>query len=142
MRHRLARNLLGEAIGTTKWEKLVLVLPFIVLILDMHIFHYSMVNKLQASIIISSGFVLALSIVEIIAALGEINEHLSHAKKYSSLESMVTKVVTQFNHEPTVRQVVEKMSSEYPGERFSRYELYPVVCDVLNNIFPNKKNKR
>jgi len=141
MRHLLGRTLLRELFGTTRWEKLVLLLPFVVLIVDMDIFYYALINK-EPSIIISSGFVLTLSIVEIIAALGEINERLSHVKKYSSLESMVTKVVTQFNHEPTVRQVVEKISSEYPGERFSRYELYPVVCDVLNNIFSNKKNKR
>jgi sensor histidine kinase regulating citrate/malate metabolism len=141
MRHRLSRILIGELLGSTRREKLVLLLPFVVLIFDLLIFHYSIVNR-EFSIIISSGFVLALSVLEIIAALGEINERLACAKKHSSLESMVTEVAKQFDYEPTVRQVVEKMSYEHPEEKFSRYELYPVVCNVLNDIFPVKKKKR
>ncbi|MCD6299218.1 MAG: hypothetical protein J7L93_01250 [Thermoplasmata archaeon] len=141
MRHRLARTLMGKAIGATKWEKSVLVLPFVVLVVDTHIFYYSLVNR-APSIILSSGFVLALSIVEIFAALEEISEHLAYAKKHSSLESRVADVVRQFDSEPTVRQVVERMFSEYPGEDFSRYELYPMVCDVLNDMFPRKGKMR
>ncbi|NIA10247.1 MAG: hypothetical protein GWP10_11115 [Nitrospiraceae bacterium] len=140
MRHRLSRILLSRAVATTKWEKVVLVLPFVVLIVDMDIFYYAITNK-ATSIILSSGFVLALSIIEIFAAIGEIQEHITHNKRDSVIEERVSDVVKKFSSEPTVRQVMEKIDSDYPEEKFSRYELYPVVCDVLNELFP-RRDKR
>jgi hypothetical protein len=138
MRHRLSRMLLSQVLGTTKWEKLVFILPFVVLIVDADIFYYSIVNK-EPSIIISSGFVLALSVIEIIAAAGEIRDHFSYVRKYSLLERKIADVIRHFESEPTVSQVMEKFFSENPNEKLSRYELYPVVCNILNDEFPNRK---
>jgi len=140
MRHRLSRMLLSQMLGTTKWEKLVFILPFVVLIVDADIFYYSVVNK-EPSIIISSGFVLALSLLEIIAAAGEIHDHFSYTKRYATLEKRLSDIVRHFESEPTVGQVMDRFFSEHPDEKLSRYELYPVVCDVLNDEFPNKKRE-
>lgn len=134
MRHVLVKTLFREWLGATTWEKLVLILPFIVLILDLHIFLFALDHQ-EMALIMSSGFVLVLSTLEIIAALEEIHEHMVYARKFSSLEKKVADTIRKFPVRPTVGQVIEKMLRDHPQEDLNRYDLYPVVCEVLNNLF-------
>jgi len=137
MRHRLAKTLFREWLGTSKWEKLVLILPFIVLVLDLHILIYA-ANHEETALIISSGFVFILSVLEIIAALEEIHERIAYARKCTDLEQMAVQTVKDFPVKPTVGQVIEKMQRDYPRGNFTLYELYPVACDVLNKLFSDE----
>lgn len=133
MRHRLARQVFKELVTTTKWEKIVLLIPFIVLIIDADIFYYSWMHD-KAILILLSSIVLVLSFVEIIAVLKEIHERIAHAQKCSAIEKKVLQAVQQFKEKPTVGQVMA-MLSDNDTEKFSRFELYPVVCEVLNSLY-------
>lgn len=134
MRHRLARKLFREFIETTKWEKLVLILPFIVLAIDTHIFYFALLHQ-ETAILISSGFVLVLSLIEIIVALKEIHTHFTEARKDAEIQAMVVDGIQSFNQRPTVSQVLWKISDSEC--RFSRHELYPFVCDAIASLFPD-----
>jgi hypothetical protein len=130
----LARRLFKEFTTATKWEKLVLIIPFIVLFIDADIFYYAW-SRHMASLLLLSSFVLVFSVIEIFAALQEIREHIASARKHSDLEARVIYTIGQFPVRPTVGQVIEKMLCDNPPDDIGRYELYPVVCDVLNNMF-------
>jgi hypothetical protein len=138
MRHRLSKTVFREWLATTNWEKLVLILPFIVVLLDSHIFLFAMHHQ-ETALLISSGFVFILSVLEIIAALEEIHTRFVEARKCSDLEKMLIEVVKSCKGRPTVGQIIEKMIKEYPDRDFNPYELYPVACDVLSNMFSDEE---
>ncbi|MFO8133073.1 MAG: hypothetical protein R6U10_03965 [Thermoplasmatota archaeon] len=117
---------------TTKWERVVLFIPFLVLIIDADIFYYAWTHH-KVTLILLSSIVLILSSVEIVAVTKEIHEHISYAQKYSSIEKQVLETVQKFPEKPTVGQVMAAMSNG-SGD-FSRFELYPVVCQVLNSLY-------
>jgi hypothetical protein len=133
MRHRLARRLFREFTIATKWEKLVLIIPFIVLFIDADIFYYAW-SRHMVSLLLLSSFVLVFSVIEIFAALQEIREHITSARKCSELEKRVIDTVGQFPVMPTVGQVIEKMLSDNPHDDIGRYDLYPLVCKVLSTL--------
>ncbi|MGC9553717.1 MAG: hypothetical protein ACP5EK_00195 [Thermoplasmatota archaeon] len=134
MRHRLARRLFREFTTATKWEKLVLVIPFIVLFIDADIFYYAW-SRHMVSLLLLSSFVLVFSVIEIFAALQEIREHIASARRCSDLEKRVIDAIGQFPVRPTVGQVIEKMLRDNPHDDVGRYDLYPVVCKALSNLF-------
>jgi hypothetical protein len=111
----------------------VLFIPFLVLVIDADIFYYAWTHH-KVTLILLSSIVLILSSVEIIAVIKEIHEHISYAQKYSSIEKRVLETVKKFEGKPTVGQVMTAMA-DHDGKEFSRFELYPVVCEVLNSIY-------
>ena len=133
MRHRLVREICRELVTTTKWERVVLFIPFLVLVIDADIFYYAWTHH-KVTLILLSSIVLILSSVEIIAVIKEIHEHIAYAQKYSSIEKQVLKTVKKFERPPTVGQVMAAMAEE-DGKEFSRFELYPGVCEVLNSLY-------
>ena len=133
MRHRLARRLFREFTTATKWEKLVLIIPFIVLFIDADIFYYAW-SRHMVSLLILSSFVLVFSVIEIFAALQEIREHIASARKCSELEKRVIDAIGNFPMRPTAGQVIEKMLRDNPHDDIGRYDLYPVVCKVLSTL--------
>ncbi len=133
MRHRLFRQICRELVTTTKWERVVLFIPFVVLIIDADIFYYAWTHH-KVTLIFLSSIVLILSTAEIIAVIKEIHEHISYAQKYASIEKRVLNTVEKFQEKPTVGQVMAAMSNQDRNE-FSRFEIYPVVCEVLNSLY-------
>lgn len=135
MRHRLVRQICRELVTTTKWERVVLFIPFVVLLIDADIFYYAWTHH-KFTLIFLSSIVLILSSVEIVAVIKEIHEHISYAQKYSTIEKRVVEAVKEFPTKPTVGQVTAALSDNDP-EEFSRFEVYPVVCEVLNTLYNN-----
>ncbi len=133
MRHRLVRQICRELVTTTKWERVVLFIPFIVLLIDADIFYYAWTHH-KVTLILLSSIVLILSSVEIIAVTKEIHEHIAYAQKYSSIEQQVLETVKKFPEKPTVGQVMAAMSND-GAKDFSRFDVYPVVCEVLNSLY-------
>jgi hypothetical protein len=133
MRHRLFREICRELVTTTKWERVVLFIPFVVLIIDADIFYYAWTHH-KITLIFLSSIVLILSSVEIVAVIKEIHEHISYAQKYSTIEEQVLDTVKKFPEKPTVGQVMAALSNN-GKEEFSRFEVYPVVCKVLNSLY-------
>jgi membrane protein YdbS with pleckstrin-like domain len=93
MRHRFTRNLFSEILKASKLEKIVLIIPFIVLLFDAEIFHYAWVNN-EKNILIASGFVFLLSILEIIVVAKEIHEHLYQRNKKNKYKGRNKKFIT------------------------------------------------
>jgi len=138
MRHRFVRQLCRDLVTTTKWERVVLFIPFLVLIIDADIFYYAWTHH-KVTLILLSSIVLILSSVEIVAVIKEIHEHISYAQKYSSIEQQVLETVKKFPEKPTVGQVMAAMSNN-GSKDFSRFDVYPVVCEVLNSLYSDEEN--
>ena len=66
MRHRLIRHLVSDIFKASKLEKIVLIIPFIVLIVDTEIFYYAWIKD-EKTILIAAAFVLFLSVLEIVS---------------------------------------------------------------------------
>lgn len=131
MRHRILRNLFGEILTTSKIIKIVLLIPFIVLLIDAEIFYYSWTNK-EKTILIASAFVLFLSILEIFAVIGEIHGHISRARRMEILEERLRKIAKKVE-KPTVRKLIDEFMKKYP-EDYSVHEVYHVACDMLMEL--------
>ena len=112
MRHRFIRNLFTEMLKASRLEKLVLIIPFIVLIFDAEIFYFAWKNK-EENILIASSFVLFLSILEILAVMKEIHEHVNRLRRREILEEKLRKIMKTME-KPTVRKVVDKFMASYP----------------------------
>jgi len=129
MRHRLIRGVFSEILKATKIEKLVLILPFIVLAIDADIFYFAWKNN-EKNILIASGFVLFLSILEILVAIKEIHEHVHTLRRREILEERLRKIMKRIK-KPTVRKIVDKFMAEYPKE-FDISEVYHVACRLID----------
>lgn len=134
MRHRFARNLLGEILTASRMKKIALIIPFIVLLFDAEIFYYSWTNQ-EKTILIASGFVLFLSILEIVAVIKEIHEHITRVKRFEILERRLKKIAEEIER-PTVRKIVDKFMAKYPKE-YTISEVYHAACILMDNL----KNK-
>ena len=128
MRHRFLRNLFSEILTTSKIIKIVLIIPFIVLLFDAEIFYYSWTNN-EKTILIASAFVLFLSILKIVAVIGEIHEHISKVRRREILEERLRKVAKKIE-KPTVRKIIDEFMVKYP-EEYSVSEVYHAACDML-----------
>jgi len=131
MRHRFARNLLNEILTASRIIKIALIIPFIVLLFDAEIFYYSWTNQ-EKTILIASGFVLFLSILEIIAVIKEIHEHVSKIRRREILEERMKKIAKEIKN-PTVRKIVDEFMAKYPRE-YSINEVYHVACILMDNL--------
>lgn len=129
MRHRLIRSIGREMLSATRLEKIVLILPFIVLLIDAEICYYSFVHK-ELTILVASSFVLVLSVLEIIAVLREIHARFMEVWKREEIEKRIEDIIKEFEDTPTVREVIERFCSTSPGE-YSPSHLYHIVCDIL-----------
>ncbi len=112
MRHRYCRKFLEELGSATRWEKIVLIIPFIVLLADAEIFYYSIIHH-DELIILASGFVLFLSIIEIIAALKEIHVYVSSSVRQTGLEEIIREIIQEMG-DPLVKEVVKKYGNAIP----------------------------
>ena len=130
MRHRRCRKLLSELGSATRWEKIVLLIPFVVLIVDAEIFYYSLLHK-EETIILASGFVLFLSIIEIIAALKDIHVYVSSSVRQMGLEEIIRETIQEMG-DPLVKEVVQKVRQRYPDEGYGQAEIYHLVCKILD----------
>ncbi len=130
MRHRRCRTLLSELGSATRWEKIVLLIPFVVLLVDAEIFYYSLLHH-EEIIILASGFVLFLSIIEIIAALKDIHVYVSSSVRQTGLEEIIRETIQEMG-DPLVKEVVEKVRQRYPDEGYGRDEIYHLVCKMLD----------
>jgi len=131
MRHRFARNLLGEILTASRMIKIALLIPFIVLLFDAEIFYYSWTNQ-EKTILIASGFVLFLSILEIFAVIKEIHEHVSKIKRQEVLEQRLRKI-TEGIENPTVRKIVDEFMTKYPKE-YNIREVYHIACSLMDEL--------
>lgn len=131
MRHRFIRNLFAEMLKASRLEKLVLIIPFIVLIFDAEIFYFAWKNK-EENILIASSFVLFLSILEILAVMKEIHEHVNRLRRREILEEKLRKIMKTME-KPTVRKVVDKFMASYPDE-YSIKEVYHVTCNLIDEL--------
>jgi len=122
------RNLLKEILRTSRLEKLSLILPFIVAIIDAEIFYYSFTRG-EKIIIVTSAFVLFLSILEIITVLKEINLYVERVRKREEIEEKIMLIAKKIDN-PTVKKVMEKYMDEYDDT--NPQEVYPIVCRVVN----------
>jgi hypothetical protein len=130
MRHKRCRKLLSELGSATRWEKIVLFIPFAVLIVDAEIFYYSLLHH-EEIIILASGFVLFLSIIEIIAALQDIHVYVSSSVRQTGLEEIIRETIQEMG-DPVVKEVVKKVRQRYPDEGYGRDEIYHLVCRILD----------
>jgi len=127
VRHRLTRGILKELLKTTRLEKITLLLPFIVAIIDAEIFYYSL-KRGEEMIIIFSAFVLFLSVLEIIAVIEEIKIFIERARRREKIEEMIFEIAKKMER-PTVKKIIDKFMEENKG--YSYQEIYPIVCHVI-----------
>ena len=128
MRHRFTRGLIGEILKATKLEKLSLILPFIVLIIDAEIFYYSL-KRGEEMIIIFSSFVLFLSVVEIITVMGEIGLYMEKARRNEEIEKHLIEIAKKTDN-PTVKKIIDEFMNKYEG--YSYQEVYPIACRIVD----------
>jgi len=131
MRHRFARNLLGEILTASRMIKIALIIPFIVLLFDVEIFYYSWTNQ-EKTILIASGFVLFLSVLEIFAVIKEIHEHIKRARRLDILEKKLEEIANEIE-KPNVRKIINKFMAKYPGE-YTINEVYHAACILMDNL--------
>ncbi|MCD6171047.1 MAG: hypothetical protein J7J36_01310 [Thermoplasmata archaeon] len=130
MRHRFIREWAKDFIKANVIEKLILLLPFIVLIIDAEIFYYSLTRG-EETIIIASSFVLLLSIMEIIAVSKEIVSYINKTKREADIEKEIIKIIEEMDN-PNVKKVVNKFMEMNKG--YSMQEVYPVACKIIDAL--------
>ncbi|MCD6573788.1 MAG: hypothetical protein J7K95_06815 [Thermoplasmata archaeon] len=128
MRHRFVRGLLNEILKATRLEKITLLLPFIVALIDAEIFYYSLKRR-EELLIIFSAFVLFLSILEIIAVLEEIRMFVERAIRRDEIEEKMMKLAKKLEN-PTVKKLIDEFMKKY--REYSSQEVYPIACRIID----------
>ncbi len=128
MRHRFARNFMGEFLKASRVEQIVLIIPFIVLIIDLEIFLYAW-HKKEFIIFTSASFVLFLSVLEIFAVIKEVHEHISGIRNREYIMERLRKIAKKME-KPTVRRLMDEFMKKYGGE-YGVDEVYAAACEVM-----------
>jgi len=128
VRHRFARGLIKEILVATRLEKITLLLPFIVALIDAEIFYYSLKRR-EELLIIFSAFVLFLSILEIIAVLEEIRMFVERAMRREEIEEKMMKLAKKLEN-PTVKKLIDEFMKKY--REYSSQEVYPIACRIID----------
>jgi len=128
VRHRFVRGLLNEILKATRLEKITLLLPFIVALIDAEIFYYSLKRR-EELLIIFSAFVLFLSILEIIAVLEEIRMFVERAMRREEIEEKMMKLAKKLEN-PTVKKLIDEFMKKY--REYSSQEVYPIACRIID----------
>ena len=128
MRHRFVRNLFKEVLTASRVIKIAFIMPFIVLLLDAEIFYYAWTHH-EKVILITSGFVFILSILEIFAVAKEIHEYLSSIKNRELIMERLRKMARKME-KPTVRNLMDEFMKKYGGEH-GVDEVYAAACEVM-----------
>jgi len=131
MRHRFIRSFMGEIFKASKLEKIVLIIPFIVLIIDLEIFIFAWQKK-EFYIFINASFVLFLSILEIIAVVKEINEHISSVRNREIIMESLRRMAKKMER-PTVRKLMDEFIRKH-REDYGVDEVYAAACEVMSEM--------
>ncbi len=131
MRHRFIRSFMGEIFKASKLEKIVLIIPFIVLIIDLEIFIFAWQKK-EFYIFINASFVLFLSILEIIAVVKEINEHISSVRNREIIMESLRRMAKKMER-PTVRKLMDEFIKKHRKD-YGVDEVYAAACEVMSEM--------
>ncbi len=131
VRFRWLRNRLKELSQSTFIERVLLVFPFFILVLDLYMLHHAMSIGDQ-KIIVPATLLFIFSVMEIIVAFDEIHEHVIETLSDKKISKKVRSVVKGSKHNMTVKRAMELSLEKYPELRKYRRKLYHVICQVLS----------
>ncbi len=130
VRFRKIRNRLREVAESTFTERLLLILPFFIMSLDLYLFIHALSLR-DVYVIVPVLILLAFSIMEILVTLEEVHERAMEHKKYRDLEAKVRKAIGRAANNVTVRSLMNHILEEHPELRDHEKALYHVICQIL-----------
>jgi len=130
VRFRRIRNRLREIAESTTTERLLLILPFFIMSLDLYLFIHALSLR-DIYVIIPVLILLAFSLMEIVVTLEEIHERALEHIKYKNLEAKVRKAMKKAKSGVTVRSLMNHILEEHPELKDHEKALYHVICQIL-----------
>ncbi len=131
VRFRWLRNRLKELSQSTFIERILLVFPFFILVLDLYMLHHAL-GVGDCKIIIPAILLFIFSVAEIIVAFDEIHEHILNTLSDKKISRKVKSVIKDSKHNMTVKKAMELSLEKYPELKKYRRKLYHVICQVLS----------
>jgi len=130
VRFRRIRNRLREIGESTTTERLLLILPFFIMSLDLYLFIHALSLR-DIYVIVPVLILLAFSLMEIFVTLEEIHERALEHMKYKNLEAKVRKAMSKAKSRVTVRSLMNHILEEHPELKDHEKALYHVICQIL-----------
>jgi len=130
VRFRRLRRWLGELAESTTTERILLILPFFILSLDLYLLLHAF-SIGDTSIIIPAFILSILSVAEIIVTLDEIHERAMEMLKQRRIKAKVRKVMNKTD-KVTVRGLLNQVLEEHPELKSHEKSLYHVICQLLS----------
>ncbi|HDO19296.1 MAG TPA: hypothetical protein ENG74_01070 [Thermoplasmatales archaeon] len=130
VRYRWFRSWLKEIVESTFVEKVLLMLPFVILVLDLYMLNHALhVNDVY--VIMPATLLFIFSVAEIVVALDEIHEHAKESILSRKISSRVRSLIKNSNEKLTVKRVMALSLEKYPELKKYRKQLYHIVCQTL-----------
>ena len=129
VRSRRLRNYLKEVSESDKFEKLSLILPFLVLIVEIILIEHAIRIKVYYVIHLTS-ILLILSIIEILFIIEELHEHYIKGNFERILTIRLDDFILQTKMK-NVKFIIEEFIEEYPEYKKHWNKLYHIACQIL-----------
>ena len=130
VRFRRQKRWLKELAESTTTERILLILPFFILSLDLYLLLHAL-SLGDMYIIVPVLILFAFSVVEIVVTLDEIHERAVELLRYKKLETKVRKAMEKKSSRVTVRSLLNDILEEHPELRDHEKSLYHVICQIL-----------
>ena len=131
VRFRRIRNRLKEITESTTTERILLILPFFILLLDLYLFIHAIYLR-DIYVIIPVMILLVFSLMEILVTLEEIHERALEHLKYRDMERKVRRAMGKARSKVTVRSLLNHLLEEHPELKDHEKTLYHVICQILS----------
>ena len=132
VRSRRLRNYLKEVSESDKFEKLSLILPFLVLIVEIILIEHAIRIKVYYVIHLTS-ILLILSIIEILFIIEELHEHYIKGNFERILTIRLDDFILQTKMK-NVKFIIEEFIEEYPEYKKHWNKLYHIACQIIRQL--------
>lgn len=128
-RCRRLRSFIIEITTSPIMEKLSLLLPMIVIVIDIILIEHA-IRINEHYIIFFTLILFSLSVIELVIVIGEIHQNYIRNNFLKSLTIEVSEFI-RHNTKKNVQLLVNEFISSHPEYLASRDEIYQIMCKIL-----------
>lgn len=124
------REFIRDYYGSSRWEKLALIPPFIILFMELFLLGYDLNHDVDFIVIEFTLILVAISLVEIVIVGKEIHEHTHECDYREELAILLDDFIARSRYK-SVKNILSSFINHYPQYRVYRSDIYRITCQIL-----------
>lgn len=124
------REFIRDYYGSSRWEKLAFIPPFIILFMELFLLVYDLNHDVDFIVIEFTVILVVISLFEIIIVGKEIHEHTHESDYREELAILLDDFIARSRYK-SVKNILHSFINAYPQYRVYRSDIYRITCQIL-----------